>query len=42
MSGSDINEAVNGLLITLKENYSNDLTKMEGSGYHFERVGLLK
>ena len=42
MTGSDINEAVNGLLITLKENYSNDLTRMEGSEYHFERTGLLK
>ena len=42
MSGSDINETVNGLLITLKENYSNDLTRMGGSEYYFERVGLLK
>ena len=42
MFGSDINEAVNGLLISLKENYSNDLTRMEGSEYHFEKVVLLK
>ena len=44
MSGSVINEVVNGLLITLKENYGNDLTRMEGSEYieNFERAGLLK
>ena len=42
MSGSDINDAVNNLLIILKENYINDLARMEGSEYHFERVELLK
>ena len=42
MSGSDIDDAVNDLLITLKENYSNDLTRMDGSEYHFERVVLLR
>ena len=36
MSGSDIDDVVNNLLITLKENYINDLTRMEGSEYHFE------
>ena len=42
MSGSDIDDAVNGLLITPKENYSNDLTRMDGSEYNFERVVLSK
>ena len=42
MSGTDINDAVNNLLITLRENYINDLSRMEGSEYHFERVALLK
>ena len=42
MSGSDTNDAVNDLLITLKENYSIDLTRMGGSEYHFERVMLLR
>ena len=42
MSGSDVNEAVKDLLVTLKENYSYDLTRMEGSEYHFERVVLLR
>ena len=42
MSGTDINDAVNNLLTTLKENYINDLSRMEGSEYHFERVALLK
>ena len=42
MSGSDVDEAVNNLLLTLRENYSNDWTRMEGSEYHFERVVLLK
>ena len=40
MSGSDINDVVKDLLITLKENYSNYLTRMEGSKYNFERVVL--
>ena len=40
MSGSDINDVVKDLLITLKENYSNDLTRMERSKYNFERVVL--
>ena len=42
MSGSDIDDAVNDLSLTLKENYSNDLTRMDGSEYHFERVVLLR
>ena len=42
ITGSDINDAVSNLLITLKENYTNDLARMEGSKYHFERVALLK
>ena len=42
MSGSDIDDAVNDLLINLKENYSNDLTGMDGSKYLFERVVLLR
>ena len=42
MSGTDINDAVNNLLITLKENYINNLSRIEGSEYHFERVALLK
>ena len=42
MSVSDINDAVNNLLTTLKENYSSDLSRVEGSEYHFERVILLK
>ena len=42
MSGSDADDVVNDLLLTLKENYSNDLTRMDGSEYHFERVVLLK
>ena len=42
MSGSDIDDSVNDLLKTLKENYSSDLTRMEGSEYHFEKVVLLK
>ena len=41
MSGSDIDDAVNDLLVTLKKNFSNDLTRMDGSEYHFERVVLL-
>ena len=41
MSGSDVDEAVNNLILTLRENYSNDLTRMEGSEYHFERFVLL-
>ena len=39
---SDIDDAVNNLLVTLKENYVNNLARMEGSGYHFERVILLR
>ena len=42
MSGSDVDDAVNDLLRTLRENYSDDLTRMDGSEYHFERVVLLK
>ena len=42
MSGTDINDAVNNLSTTLNENYISDLSKMEGSEYHFERVELLK
>ena len=42
MSGTDINDAVNNLLTTLKENYISDLSRMEGSEYHFERVTLLE
>ena len=42
VSGSDIDDAVNNLLLTLRENYSNDLTRMDGSEYHFERVVLLR
>ena len=42
MSGSDIDDSVNDPLRTLKENYSNDLARMERSKYHFERVALLK
>ena len=42
MSGTDINEAANNLLQTLKENYINYLSRMEGGEYHFERIALLK
>ena len=42
MSGSDINDVVNDLLLTLVENYSDDLTRMNGNKYHFERVVLLR
>ena len=42
MSGTDINDAVNNLLTTLKENYINDLYRMEGSEYHFERLTFSK
>ena len=42
MIGSDIDDTVNNLFITLKENYINDLARMEGSEYHFERVSLLR
>ena len=42
MSGTDINDVVINLLTTLKENYINDLSIMEGSEYHFERIDLLK
>ena len=42
MSGSDMNDVVNDFLLTHKENYSDYLTRMEGSEYHFERVGLLE
>ena len=42
MSGSNIDDAVNDLLVTLKENYSNDLTRMYVSEDHFERVVLLR
>ena len=42
MSDSDINDAVNDLLLTIKENYSSDLTRMDGSEYHFERVTLFR
>ena len=42
MSGTNINDAVNNLLTTLRENYINDLSRMEGSEYHFERVALLE
>ena len=41
MSGSDIDDVINNLILTLKENYSNDLTRMDGSGYRFERFMLL-
>ena len=41
MSGNHIDDAVNGLLLNLRENYSKDLTRMDGSEYHFERVVLL-
>ena len=41
MRGTDINDTVNNLLITLKGNYINDLSRMEGSEYRFERVALL-
>ena len=37
-----MDDAVNDLLINLKENYSNDLTRMDGSEYYFERVVLLR
>ena len=42
MSGTDINDAVNNLLTTLKESYINDSSRMEGSEYHFERVAFSK
>ena len=42
MIGSDIDDTVNNYFITLKENYINDLARMEGSEYHFERVSLLR
>ena len=41
-SSSDIDDAVNSLLVTLRENYSNDLTRMDESENHFERVVLLR
>ena len=41
MSGNHIDDAVNDLLLNLRENYSEDLTRMDGSEYHFERVVLL-
>ena len=41
MSGNHIDNAVNGLLLNLRENYSKDFTRMNGSKYHFERVMLL-
>ena len=41
-SVSDIDDTVNGLLLTLRENYCKDLTRMDGREYHFERVVLLK
>ena len=42
MSGSDVDDAVNDLLWTLRENYSDDLKRMDRSEYHFERVVLLR
>ena len=42
MIGSDIDDTVNNLFITLKENYINDLVRMGGNEYHFERVSLLR
>ena len=42
MNGTNINDAATNLLLTLKENYINDLARMEGSEYHFERVVLLE
>ena len=42
MSGSGIDDVINNLLLTLKENYGNDLTRTDGSGYRFERFVLLK
>ena len=42
MSGTDINDAVNNLLTSLKENYINDLSRMEVSEYQFEKVVLLE
>ena len=42
MTGSDVDDAVNDLLRTLREKYSDDLTRMVGSEYLFERVKLLK
>ena len=41
-SGSDKDDVVNDLLLTRKENYSNDLTRMDGSEYHFKRAVLLR
>ena len=34
MSGTNINDTVNNILITLKKNYINDLSRMEGIEYH--------
>ena len=42
MSGSDIDDSVNDLLKTFKENYSSHLTRMEGNEYYFEKVVLLR
>ena len=42
MSGSDVDDAVNDLLGNLREKYSDDLARMDGSDYHFETVELLK
>ena len=42
MIGSYINDLLNNLLLTLKGNYSDDLTRMDGSEDHFEQVELLK
>ena len=42
MSGTDMSDAVNNLLTALKENYIKDLSRMEGSEYHFEKVPLLE
>ena len=40
MSDTDVDDAANDLLQTVKENYSNDLTRMGGSEYYFKRVGF--
>ena len=42
MGGIGINDVINNLSLSLKKNYITDLSRMEGSEYHFERVELLK
>ena len=38
MSGSDVDDAVNNLLLTLRGNCSKDVTRMDGSEYHLKEL----